>query len=229
MEQWKFKNGITVYQGYNDRTYYFDVYNNNEYLGRIYTSTRQERMEYIQRLDEGFDPITDEWEDGRGNICNLSGWGKDEMKKWIFENGIEVYQENSSIFEKESFTVYNKNELLGYIYPETVEENALYNKLLNDGHDPVTDKWSTGTGKTCSWSGWSREKEKVKGMKTVNIAIKFNPDFIPPERFDEDLCFGYGRPSCPFEIPDGDGGSCCGFPDADIDIEVKCPIRHYFE
>ena len=77
MKEWKFENGIEVYEKEYD--YYapcFEVYNEDEYLGTVYTSSGEDTTECVERLDAGFDPISDNWEDGMGNSCTLNGWGE---------------------------------------------------------------------------------------------------------------------------------------------------------
>nr|DAG73559.1 MAG TPA: hypothetical protein [Caudoviricetes sp.] len=77
MKEWKFENGIEVYEKeYDYDAHCFEVYNEDEYLGTVYTSSGEDTTECIERLDAGFDPISDNWEDGMGNSCTLNGWGE---------------------------------------------------------------------------------------------------------------------------------------------------------
>ena len=76
MQEWKFENGIEVYEGeYDYDVHCFKVYKGN-YLGTVYPETVEDMNACIERLDAGFDPISDGWEDGLGNACTLNGWGE---------------------------------------------------------------------------------------------------------------------------------------------------------
>lgn len=76
MKEWKFENGIEVYESeYDHNVHCFKVYKGN-YLGTVYPETVDDMNACIERLDAGFDPISDGWEDGMGNACTLNGWGK---------------------------------------------------------------------------------------------------------------------------------------------------------
>lgn len=76
-EEWAFENGITVCsKEWSYCRYAFDVYNaDGKFLGGIYPDTNEDSDRCRQDLDEGSEPITDGWEDGCGNSCNINGWG----------------------------------------------------------------------------------------------------------------------------------------------------------
>lgn len=44
-------------------------------IGTVYPDTIEDMQNLIDELDAGGCPIADRWEDGRGNICSLDGWG----------------------------------------------------------------------------------------------------------------------------------------------------------
>lgn len=78
MREWKFENGIEVYEVEFDYDLHaFKVYNGDDFLGTVYPSTIADMEECIQNLDEGNDPISTCWEDGNGNTCTLDGWGEE--------------------------------------------------------------------------------------------------------------------------------------------------------
>lgn len=77
MREWKFENGIEVYETDHDYDLHcFKVYNEEEYLGTVYPSSIEDMEECINALDDGDDPISCAWEDGCGNGCTLDGWGE---------------------------------------------------------------------------------------------------------------------------------------------------------
>lgn len=77
MKEWKFENGIEVYEcKYDCDLHCFKVYNGSDFLGTIYPSDIDDMSECIKELDKGHDPISYGWEDGLGNSCDINGWGK---------------------------------------------------------------------------------------------------------------------------------------------------------
>lgn len=77
MRTWIFFNGIKVIEEkYKKGLSCFCVTMNNEYLGYIYPTSIEHMKDYVKKLEMGYDPVTDRWEDGLGNICNFGGWGK---------------------------------------------------------------------------------------------------------------------------------------------------------
>ena len=77
MREWKFENGIEVYE--NDFDYdlhCLKVYSGEEYLGTIFPASIEDMEDCFNELDKGNDPITCKWEDGCGNVCTLNGWGE---------------------------------------------------------------------------------------------------------------------------------------------------------
>ena len=77
MKEWKFENGIEVYESeHNYDLHCFKVYNNDDLLGIVYPNTIEDMEECIKSLDNGEDPISGGWEDGCGNNCKLDGWGE---------------------------------------------------------------------------------------------------------------------------------------------------------
>ena len=77
MKEWKFENGIEVFESdYDYSLHCLKVYNGEEYLGTIYPSAIDDMENCFEYLDNGDDPITFGWEDGCGNFCTLDGWGE---------------------------------------------------------------------------------------------------------------------------------------------------------
>lgn len=78
MREWKFDNGIEVFEKEHDHDLHiFKVYSGDSYLGTVYPDTIGDMEECIETLDSGEDPITGGWEDGCGHSCSLDGWGED--------------------------------------------------------------------------------------------------------------------------------------------------------
>lgn len=77
MKNWKFENGIEVYESELDYDLHcLKVYNGEDYLGAIYPATPEDMDNCKAVLDGGEDPISGMWEDGLGNTCTLDGWGE---------------------------------------------------------------------------------------------------------------------------------------------------------
>lgn len=55
----------------------FEVFNGEVKLGSIVPPGIDEMNDIVNDLDNGGCPITDKWEDGMGNICQLDGWGQE--------------------------------------------------------------------------------------------------------------------------------------------------------
>lgn len=78
MREWKFENGIEVYEkGFDYDLHAFDVYRGDEYLGDITPDSIESMKSIIAGLDSGDDPISGHWEDGGGNSC--SDWNTCEI------------------------------------------------------------------------------------------------------------------------------------------------------
>ena len=77
MREWKFDNGIEVYESeYDYDLHCLKVYNGDAYLGTVYPASIEDMKSCFDELDEGNDPISSSWEDGCGNSCTLNGWGE---------------------------------------------------------------------------------------------------------------------------------------------------------
>lgn len=75
MKEWTFANGIKVYEvPWDFDLHALDVYHHSAYLGKIIPDCIDGMKNYFAELDNNKDPITDNWEDGCGNICTLNGW-----------------------------------------------------------------------------------------------------------------------------------------------------------
>jgi hypothetical protein len=75
------------------------------------------------------------------------------MRKWIFENGIEVYESDFD-YSLHCFKVYNGDEFLGVVYPDTIESMQSCIDDLNAGIDPISGGWEDGCGNACTIDGW---------------------------------------------------------------------------
>ena len=75
------------------------------------------------------------------------------MRKWNFENGVEVYESEYN-FDLHCFKVYNEEKYLGTIYPSTIEDMESCATSLNNGDDPISAGWEDGCGNSCSLEGW---------------------------------------------------------------------------
>lgn len=81
--------------------------------------------------------------------------GSSNMKTWTFENGITV-EETTYDYDLHAFEVYNDGELLGTVYPGDLEDMERCIAELDNGNDPITDKWEDGLGNTCTLEGWGK-------------------------------------------------------------------------
>lgn len=77
------------------------------------------------------------------------------MREWEFENGIEVYEKDYN-YDLHCLKVYNLNEYLGTIYPNTIEDMELCFKELDAWNDPITSGWEDGCGNFCTLDGWGK-------------------------------------------------------------------------
>ncbi len=78
MREWKFENGIEVFEKEFDYDLHcLTVYNGEAYLGTIYPSSIEAMESCFDDLDNGEDPVTGGWEDGAGNTCSMDGWGEE--------------------------------------------------------------------------------------------------------------------------------------------------------
>lgn len=77
------------------------------------------------------------------------------MKKWNFENGINVY-EDSYNYGLHCFKVYNEENYLGTVYPDSIEDMEYCINSLDNGQDPISDGWEDGCGNSCTLEGWGK-------------------------------------------------------------------------
>lgn len=83
LRRWNFASGIIVVEAEYDRTLkMFEVFYHDRYLGPIYPSCNEDYIgEYegrVELLNQGIDPVTDMWSDGRGHTCTRKGWIHEE-------------------------------------------------------------------------------------------------------------------------------------------------------
>ena len=78
MQEWKFQNGIEVYETeYDSDLHCLKVYDREKYLGTIYPDSIENMERCFEDLNSGKDPISEGWEDGLGNSCTLDvGWSE---------------------------------------------------------------------------------------------------------------------------------------------------------
>lgn len=74
MKEWKYDNGIKVCESefeneLGNKLHCFKVYNVDEYLGTIYPRCIEDEESMIDDLDDGYEPVSNYWEDRRGNRC----------------------------------------------------------------------------------------------------------------------------------------------------------------
>lgn len=76
--RWDFKNYYIELGSfdYDLKTFDFFTYSHDELIGKIYPPDIEAMNYLISELNLGVDPIEDSWEDGRGEIVNINGWGE---------------------------------------------------------------------------------------------------------------------------------------------------------
>ena len=76
MKTWEFENGIRVEEAEFDYDLHIlKVYHNDDYLGSITPDCIETMERCFEDLDNGSNPVEDEWMDGMGNTCTIDGWG----------------------------------------------------------------------------------------------------------------------------------------------------------
>lgn len=75
------------------------------------------------------------------------------MGEWNFENGI-IVEECDYDHNLHCFKVYNGDEYLGSVYPETIEDMESCIEAMEDGEDPISGGWEDGMGNVCNVDGW---------------------------------------------------------------------------
>lgn len=90
------------------------------------------------------------------------------MKNWTFDNGIEVY-ESEFDYDLHCLKVYNGDNYLGTVYPDSIEDMKSCFKDLDAGNDPITGGWEDGMGNSCTLDGWGDgtaiEDEEIEDEK----------------------------------------------------------------
>lgn len=84
--------------------------------------------------------------------------GKMMMKKWFFNNGIEVYEKEFD-YDPHCFDVFHNDKFLGSIYPNSIKDMEMCIQELDNGHDPITYNWEDGCGNPCTFDGWGNDCE----------------------------------------------------------------------
>ena len=80
------------------------------------------------------------------------------MRKWIFDDGITVYEVGFD-YDLHSFLVYHNERYLGTVYPDSIPEMNDCIKALDGGENPIADDWEDGCGNACTLDGLGNEKE----------------------------------------------------------------------
>lgn len=83
------------------------------------------------------------------------------MREWKFKNKIEVYEEEYD-YSLHCFKVYMENKYLGSIYPSSLEDMEDCIRKLDNGEDPVFDRWEDGLGNICNIEGWGEAWENIE-------------------------------------------------------------------
>lgn len=76
------------------------------------------------------------------------------MKKWNFENGVAVYEEEFDS-DLHCLKVYKDDKYLGTVYPASIVEMNIAINALDEGEDPISGHWDDGCGNACTLDGWS--------------------------------------------------------------------------
>lgn len=119
-----------------------EVDKDGEILGHIYADCGE--WELIQN---GADPIKEEWEDGIGNVIGLGGWGNYKKRKKSVEiNGI-LY---NYIEDEEMIEVSRDGKMLGYVYDIVID---FWEEILG-GKDLIKEGYEDGLGNKLSLNGW---------------------------------------------------------------------------
>lgn len=84
-QEWIFENGIKVQEmAFDADLSCLKVFRGDNYLGTIYPQNKDDMEHCMNDLDNGSNPVTDKWEDGRGNTCSLFGWGDGKIPEEIY-------------------------------------------------------------------------------------------------------------------------------------------------
>lgn len=155
MQSWIFDNGIKVYEeDFDNDLHCLAVYNRDEKLGTIYPDNIGDMESCIESLDAGEDPISGHWEDGRGNLCTLDGWGiEEDDNKMDFEDFQKTALEGSGVqnddkqvwvnVEGKQYTV-NIDDVLDGEEKEPFEASfCLENHLDHDAWQNLYDQYLT--------------------------------------------------------------------------------------
>ncbi len=73
---WEFVDGIIVSFDETEEFKEFEVYFDGKLLGTIVPCDEDMLQSLIGDFDSGHNPVTESWEDGRGNTCSMEGWGQ---------------------------------------------------------------------------------------------------------------------------------------------------------
>lgn len=84
-----------------------------------------------------------------------------EMQKWIFDNGIEVYEEDFD-GALHCLVVYNGEKKLGTIYPDNIDDMKSCFCDLNSGIDPISGQWEDGCDNLCTLEGWGENEDDME-------------------------------------------------------------------
>lgn len=155
MRSWIFDNGIEVYEkDFDGALHCLVVYNGDKKLGTIYPDNIDDMGSCIESLDAGENPISGHWEDGRGNLCTLEGWGiEEDDNKMDFEDFQKTALEGSGVqnddeqvwvnVKGKQYTI-NIGEVINHEEKEPFEASfCLENHLDHDAWQNLYDQYLT--------------------------------------------------------------------------------------
>lgn len=79
------------------------------------------------------------------------------MRTWEFADGT-IVEEAEFDYDLHILKVYNNGKYLGSIYPADVEDMEKLFRDLDDGSNPIEDRWEDGNLNTCTIDGWGESK-----------------------------------------------------------------------
>lgn len=74
-------------------------------------------------------------------------------RTWEFKNGVTVRTEEFD-YDLKTLVVEYGNRVLGKIYLDNLENQESTFAALDNGIDPISDRWEDGNGNTCTLDGW---------------------------------------------------------------------------
>lgn len=144
-DMWEFQDGTVVVEEEENHLPVFAVYDKHDNVVRCYPPDRKDAEDCMEALDNGENPITAGWEDGRGNLLSdlMGGMGKSDYT--------EILQDNMLIPRRRDFPGY----IVEYEWDAGRTHRELYDKL----EDAISDaKHKTLTGEV-----WVQVRDPTNG------------------------------------------------------------------